>query len=161
MTETTNNEMGTSPLGPKKSGGWIKTALRILFAIFYFYAGYAHIAAPASFLQITPPWVPYPESVIYWTGIIEMAAGLALAQPFLKRMQYVAGLTLAFYALCVWPANFHHFILDQASVDWAMSNGAGLAYHVPRLAAQPVLIWLALWLGGVVHGPIWKPRLQE
>jgi hypothetical protein len=26
----------------------------------------------------------------------------------------------------------------------------GLGYHIPRMIAQPVLIWLALWTGGVV-----------
>jgi hypothetical protein len=43
----------------------------------------------------------------------------------------------------VWPANINHFIMDLARSD----GGLGLAYHVPRMIAQPVIIWLALWVG--------------
>jgi uncharacterized membrane protein len=48
---------------------------------------------------------------------------------------------LALYALCVWPANINHFMLDMARAD----GGLGLAYHVPRMFAQPLIIWMAVW----------------
>jgi len=32
-------------------------------------------------------------------------------------------------------------------------RGLGLAYHVPRMMLQPVLIWLALWAGKVIDWP--------
>ena len=64
-------------------------------------------------------------------------------------MRRAAGWSLAFYALCVWPANIHHFAIDMARPD----DGWGLAYHLPRMLAQPVLIWLALWTGGIVRWP--------
>lgn len=52
--------------------------------------------------------------------------------------------------MCVWPANFEHLLIDRASPD----GGLGLAYHVPRLAAQPLIVWLALWTGGVIEWPL-------
>ena len=36
-------------------------------------------------------------------------------------------------------------------------GGLGLAYHLPRMVAQPVLVWLALWVGGVTDWP-WSRR---
>jgi hypothetical protein len=36
-------------------------------------------------------------------------------------------------------------MMDLARPD----HGLGLGYHVPRMLAQPVLIWAALWAGGV------------
>jgi hypothetical protein len=33
--------------------------------------------------------------------------------------------------------------------------GLGLAYQLPRLATQPLLIWLALWSGGATDWP-WR-----
>ena len=57
-----------------------------------------------------------------------------------------AGWGLAAYALCVWPANFNHMFLELARSD----GGLGLAYHLPRLAAQPLLIWLTLWASGAI-----------
>ncbi|MEO1731764.1 MAG: hypothetical protein AAFR64_13650, partial [Pseudomonadota bacterium] len=49
------------------------------------------------------------------------------------------------YALCVWPANINHFAMNMGRED----GGLGLTYHVPRMMLQPVLIWLALWVGEV------------
>ena len=123
-----------------------KTVIRVVLAAFYAAAGYFHLAAPEPFLQITPSWVPYPEHVVWWTGIAEIAGAVGLMQPFSRPLRRVAGIGLALYALCVWPANINHFAMDMARED----GGLGLAYHVPRMIAQPILIWLALWVGEVV-----------
>ncbi|WP_298469102.1 DoxX family protein [uncultured Erythrobacter sp.] len=127
----------------------IKSGLRILLAAFYAFAGYAHIVRPEPFLTITPDWVPYPEAVIFWTGIAEVAGAIALVQPFSMKLRQAGGVGLALYALCVWPANINHFAIDMARED----GGLGLVYHVPRMIAQPLLIWLALWVGGVIKKP--------
>lgn len=132
----------------------IRTALRWLLALFYAAAGYAHLANPAPFLLITPPWVPAPEAVVALTGLAELAGAAGLIQPWLRPVRRAAGWGLAAYALCVWPANFQHLALDLARAD----GGAGLGYHVPRLAFQPVLIWLALWVGGATDWPFARGR---
>ena len=124
----------------------IRTGLRLLLAAFYAFAGIMHLVAPAPFVSITPPQVPMPEAVVFWTGIAEIAGALALAQPFNLRLRQAAGIGLALYALCVWPANINHFAMDLARED----GGLGLAYHVPRMFAQPVIIFWALWAGDVV-----------
>ncbi|MBV7266182.1 DoxX family protein [Erythrobacter ani] len=124
----------------------IKLVLRALLSLFYAYAGYAHLVRPEPFLAITPVWVPYPDAVIWWTGLAEIAGAVGLLQPFSRKLRQAAGVGLALYALCVWPANIHHFAMDMASE----SGGLGLVYHVPRMIAQPVLIWLALWTGEAI-----------
>lgn len=121
----------------------ITIVLRALIAIFYFAAGVIHIILPAPFLTIIPPWVPAPEAVVFWTGLAEILGSIGLIQPFSKPLRQAAGWGLALYALCVWPANINHFILDMAKAD----GGLGLGYHVPRMFAQPVIIGLALWVG--------------
>lgn len=123
----------------------IKAALRAVFAALYAYVGYVHIANPEPFLTIMPPLVPFPEAVVFWTGVAEILGAIALLQPFHLRLRQAGGVGLALYALCVWPANIHHLMLDMASND----GGLGLAYHAPRMVAQPILIWLALWFGEV------------
>lgn len=122
-----------------------RTIARLLLALFYAVAGWFHLTAPGPFLRITPGWVPMPEAVVLLTGLAELAGAAALAQPWSERLRRAAGWGLATYALCVWPANFNHMLLDMAKPD----GGWGMAYHVPRLAAQPLLIWLALWTGRV------------
>ena len=119
--------------------------LRTLLAALYAFAGYLHLVRPQPFLTITPGWVPYPEAVVLWTGIAEILGAIGLVQPFSKPLRQAAGIGLALYALCVWPANINHFAMDMARAD----GGLGLAYHVPRMFAQPLVIWLALWVAGV------------
>ena len=130
-----------------------RSVLRCVLALFYFAAGVIHIVAPAPFLTIMPAWVPAPEATVLWTGIAELLGAIGLAQPFSAPLRRAAAVGLAAYAVCVFPANIHHFALDMAKVD----HGAGLAYHVPRMFAQPLLVWLALWTGGVTDWP-WKKR---
>jgi uncharacterized membrane protein len=107
------------------------------------------LTAPAPFLRIMPGFVPYPGEVVQWTGVAELLGALALVQPWFPWLRRAAGTGLALYALCVWPANVNHFAMDMARPD----HGWGLAYHVPRMIAQPLLIWLALWTGGVTEWP--------
>jgi uncharacterized membrane protein len=120
----------------------LRITLRWLLALFYAVAGYLHLANPHPFLAITPAWVPAPALVVALTGVAELAGAAGLLQPFWPKLRRAAGWGLAAYALCVWPANFNHMLLDLAKPD----HGLGLGYHVPRLLAQPLLIWLALWV---------------
>ncbi len=130
----------------------VKAVLRVLLSAAYAFAGYAHIVRPDPFLAITPGWVPLPEAVIFWTGIAEIAGAIGLIQPFSRPVRQAAGIGLAVYALCVWPANINHFAMDMAKAD----GGLGLGYHIPRMFAQPIIIWLALWTGDV-----WVKRVRE
>lgn len=122
---------------------------RWALALFYGLAGVLHLVAPHPFVSIVPPWIPAPALVVTLTGLAELAGAAGLIQGRSPRLRRAAGWGLAAYALCVWPANFQHMALDLARPD----GGLGLSYHVPRLAAQPLLIWLALWVGGAIEGP--------
>jgi len=119
-------------------------AARGALGLLYGVAGVMHLALPQPFIAITPRWVPHAPLVIMLTGLAELAGAAALLQPWSPALRRAAGWGLAAYALCVWPANFKHFLLDFARPD----HGLGLAYHLPRLAFQPVLVWAALWASG-------------
>ena len=134
----------------------VRVAARWLLAVLYFGAGVLHLLQPAPFASIVPAWVPRPDMVVWLTGIAEIAGALALAQPWSVPFRKAAGISLATYALCVWPANFQHMALDLARPG----SGLGLAYHLPRLAAQPLLIWLALWTASVTGWPFRRRRRE-
>lgn len=119
-----------------------RAVLRWVLAMFYFAAGVIHILKPAPFLAIMPGWVPVPEAVVLWTGVAEILGAIGLVQHLSKPLRQAAGWGLAAYALCVWPANINHLLIDLAKAD----GGLGLGYHGPRMVAQPVMIWLALWV---------------
>lgn len=129
----------------------LRTAALRGLAVLYFAAGVLHLTLARPFISITPAWVPEPAKVIHLTGIAELAGALGLVQPWSRSLRRAAGMALALYALCVWPANVNHMLIDLAKPD----HGVGLGYHIPRLAAQPLLIWLALWASGSVEWP-WR-----
>ena len=131
----------------------IRTALLWMLAASYALAGYLHLALPGGFLTIVPSWVPHAGAVVFWTGVAEIMGAVGLIQPWSPRLRKAAGIGLALYALCVWPANMNHFALDMARAD----GGLGLAYHVPRMFAQPLIIWLALWASGTTDWPF-RPK---
>lgn len=115
---------------------------RIALAMLYALAGALHLALPRPFLSIMPALVPWPSEVIALTGLAELAGAAGLLQPWSPQLRRAAGIGLALYAICVFPANLNHFALDMARPG----GGLGLAYHLPRMALQPVLVWLALWV---------------
>ncbi|ASK87293.1 DoxX-like family protein [Sphingorhabdus sp. SMR4y] len=128
-----------------------RRVFRWLLAIFYLIAGVAHIRSPVGFLAITPDWVPFAEQVILVTGIAEIAGAVGLLIPprVIPHVRYAAGIGLALYALCVYPANINHAINDIP----IGGETANWYYHAPRLAFQPVFIWWALIVGGVINWP--------
>ena len=130
-----------------------RSALRWALGALYGVAGYFHLAAPRPFLTITPKWVPAPETVIWLTGICELAGAAALLQPWSRGLRRAAGVALALYAVCVYPANVNHMLLDLGRPD----HGFGMAYHVPRQLAQPLVVWAALWSSDAIDWP-WYPR---
>jgi uncharacterized membrane protein len=123
----------------------IRTVMRWVMAAFYAVAGAGHLLRP-EFLPIVPDWVPFPRELILVTGVCELAGAVALLT---VRLRWIAGVMLALYALCVWPANIKHAIegihLPPIPDSWW--------YHGPRLAFQPVLIWWALFCAGVIDWP--------
>jgi len=125
----------------------LRKLLRYLLSVLYIAAGLFHILVPRPFTLIIPDWVPYPFATVVFTGVCEIAGGVGLLIPVLRR---AAGLMLAVYAVCVFPANLRHALegIDVAPIpnSWW--------YHAPRLALQPLLIWLPLYSTSLITWPI-------
>lgn len=128
-----------------------RAIMRWILAAFFVAAGVAHLAVPDVLLRITPNWVPFARQVIFVTGLCEFAGAAALVTRPLRRW---AGMALALYALCVWPANIKqaldHIVIPHIPDSWW--------YHGPRLAFQPVIIWWALFCAGVIDWPFGARR---
>ena len=132
----------------------LRLALRLILAAFYLAAGVLHLSAPAGFVRIMPPPIPFPHQIVLFTGVCEIAGAIGLLIPATRRL---AGLMLALYALCVWPANLYHALahvhVEPLPDSWW--------YHGPRLVFQPVLIWWALFAGTVVGWPFRSPGTKR
>lgn len=122
--------------------------MRWILAAFFAAAGVAHLYAPDKLLAMTPSWVPFAPKLILVTGLCELAGAVALVT---RPLRWWAGIALALYSLCVWPANIKHAIegIDIAGIP------SSWWYHGPRLAAQPLIIWWALYCAEVIDWP-WR-----
>ncbi|QJB68680.1 DoxX family protein [Parasphingorhabdus halotolerans] len=138
--------------------GLLRRIFRLVLVAFYLVAGIAHIQNPAGFLAITPGWVPFPGQVVFLTGVAEIAGAIGLMIPprLIPHVRYAAGIGLALYALCVYPANVNHAINNIAIGGETASRW----YHGPRLLFQPVFIWWALIAGGVINWPFKKANVR-
>jgi uncharacterized membrane protein len=124
----------------------VRGTMRIVMAAFYFAAGVVHLVTPDAFLPIVPEWVPLPRETVLVTGVCEIVGSLALMTARLRRL---AGVMLALYAVCVFPANIKHAV-EAIHVPPVPD---GWWYHAPRLALQPVLVWWALFCADVIDWP--------
>ncbi len=93
-----------------------------------------------------PDWVPYKRDTILVTGVCEVAGAYGLMT---RKFRRIAGVMLALYAVCVFPANVKHAFSNVA----IGATQLGWWYHGPRLAFQPVIVWWALFSAGVVDWP--------
>ena len=101
-----------------------------LAAILYPAAGLFHFIAPALYLRFMPGWVPYPLGMIYFTGVAEVAGGVGLLIPSLRRK---AAYGLVLLLIAVFPVNVKMALDSTSLLLWV------------RLPIQGLLIWWILW----------------
>ena len=108
-------------------------------------AGVNHFLSPGIYLKIMPPYLPWPMALIYISGFFEVAGGIGVAVPRLRR---VAGWGLILLLIAVFPANVNMVINADQFPNipyWAL---------VARLPLQGLLIaWV--WSSTI------KPRLPH
>ena len=110
---------------------------RLLLAAFLVVAGVSHFVVHDEFLAQTPTWLPARAAVIWVSGVIEIALGIALVA-VRRRRRELGWLVAAFFVL-VFPGNVYQAV--------AGTDGFGLdtpAARWTRLLFQPLLIAWAL-----------------
>lgn len=117
---------------------------RVTIAPLFLLAGVLHLTRPDIFVAVTPSFVPYPYETVLLTGVAELLGAVGL---FVPRTRALAGMMLALYAVCVYPANIAHAVHDLST-----GTGLGWAYHYPRLFVQPLICWWALAAGRCLIG---------
>lgn len=117
----------------------VRTGLRYMFSAFFAVAGANHFYKPEWYLKIMPPALPYPLLLVYLSGMLETALGLALLS---NRHRGKAAWGLAALLLAVFPANIYMAARPEAFPrikPWML---------LARLPLQFVLMGLVLWSAG-------------
>jgi uncharacterized membrane protein len=77
---------------------------RVALALFFIVAGAAHFTAPATYVAIMPPLVPWPAAIVSLSGVAEILGGLGACFRATRR---AAGWWLIALLVAVFPANIH------------------------------------------------------
>ena len=77
---------------------------RALLALLFVAAGVNHFVSPAPYIAIVPPFLRWPEALVYLSGIAEIAGGLGILWPRTRRL---AGWGLIVLLVAVFPANIY------------------------------------------------------
>jgi uncharacterized membrane protein len=123
----------------RRRSGWRDHARRGL-AVAMVVAGVSHFLRSEPFVQHLPDWVPAAEALVYVTGAIEVALGVALLRA--REHRVAVSRLLAAYFVAVLPANIYVAVADV---------------HV---TGQPggVHAWIRLPLQGLFIAWRWSPR---
>ena len=115
--------------------------LAVVYGLAFIMIGVEHFREPDKFVEIVPAFLPIPLMLVYITGGMEIAGGLAIIYP---ETRVLAGRLLALFLVGVYPANLYMWTHDIAFNGTRFDTQG----HVLRLVAQLLLIVAALYLSG-------------
>ena len=119
----------------------ITTLARLVLGVFLLIAGVGHSITTGEFTAQVPPWMPAPEFVVYASGVVEIALGVALIA--LPRHRVIVGTIVAAFFVVIFPGNIAQWTegVDAFGLDTDTKRFA-------RLFFQPVLVIWALGATG-------------
>jgi len=117
---------------------WLKLASLLVMSLFYIAAGLNHFRNPDFYLALMPPYIPAHAAAVFWSGVAEVALGIAL---WIRPLRSWAAWGVIALLIAVFPANVH-MAIHQISPD-GVSRPDWIAWA--RLPLQGVLIAWAYW----------------
>ena len=117
-----------------------RTILRYIAAFGFIIAGALHFIAPGQYKKIIPPQFPAPAALVAISGVAEIAGGIGLLIPTLRKAA-VWGLIALLIA--VFPANIYMATSHE---------------KIPNLHIPPWLLWLRLPMQILFIACIWYVR---
>ncbi len=111
---------------------------RLVLALMFILLGVLHFTHINKFVQIVPPFIPFPKAMVYISGIFEILGAVGLVT---FRYRRLAAFGLVLLLIAVFPANIYMAInnvqlggiLNNQILQWA------------RIPFQSVIIWWVLW----------------
>ncbi len=114
----------------------LKSVSRVVLGVLFIVAGLNHFLNPGLYMQIMPPYLPWPLFVVYFSGALEVLFG---ALVFVLRFTKLAAWGLILLLIAVFPANLH------MALNTEMFAAIPSALLWVRLPLQFVLIAWAYW----------------
>ena len=116
-----------------------KLILIIITSIFYTIVGIKHFIDPNYFLEIVPPYLPYPLELVYISGFFEILFGIMILIP---KYRYYGSIGIILLLIAVFPANIYLAQNEEAQIALGASKNIALW----RLPIQGIFIAVAYWI---------------
>ena len=87
---------------------------RLVLGIGFIFAGVMHFINPDFYLAMMPPYLPWHEFLVYFSGIIEVVLGAMVV--FGVQLRW-AGIAMVLLLFAVFPANLHMALNPQNFPD--------------------------------------------
>jgi uncharacterized membrane protein len=126
----------------------LKTALKYLLGLAFAVAGANHFVTTDFYLSIMPPYLPWHLLLVYLSGAIEFALGIALLVPRFTRR---AAWGIIVVCVAVFPANVHMALHAELFPQF---SEAGLWLRLPL---QGVIVLWAWWFTRAPPSPSLPP----
>ena len=111
---------------------------RIAMAVMLVFTAIAHFAFTKGMIMMIPEFIPFKKEIVYFTGIIEIAAAVGLLIP---GLQVLTGWSLILFFLLLLPANINAAI-RHIDFEKGTFEGPGANYLWFRV---PLQILFILW----------------
>lgn len=122
-----------------------RTTARVLLGVFLVAAGIAHLVIPAAFLVQVPAWMPWPDAVVFVSGLMEVGLGAALLLVRDRSVRRVLGVACMGFLAAIWVGNIAQAVDGRSGFGLTTDLG-----RWTRVAAQPLLILWAGWATGAL-----------
>ena len=109
-----------------------------ILSVMYIIIGIKHFTSLEYFINIMPPFIPFKEFAVYFTGVIEIFGGLLLLSKSKRKIGAFLIITLLFI---VFPANIYLYISEVPRELLDITKNQALI----RMPFQIPLIILAYW----------------
>jgi uncharacterized membrane protein len=105
-------------------------------AVMLLFTGSSHFTPmKEDFVRMTPPWIPRPRAMVFFTGLCELVGAIGLVIPETRR---AAGIALILFFIAVLPANIYAAL---AKVTLRGRPATPLWLRVPMQILFIVLAW--------------------
>jgi len=117
-------------------------------AVFIIFTGFSHFKFQKGMALMIPDFIPYKMFWVYFTGVLEIAAGIGLMLPQLREITAI--LLIVFY-IAVFIANINSS-KKRVNIFKADYTGPGMTYlYKERISMQIILIAWAWYFGIYLH----------
>ncbi|GGZ20262.1 hypothetical protein GCM10007049_11040 [Echinicola pacifica] len=116
-------------------------AARIAMASMLIFTSIGHFVFSKGMAMMIPPVVPFKESLVFLTGILEILLAIGLLIP---KLQFLSAWALIVFLVMMLPANIYAS-LYEVNFEKGNYSGNGPSYLLFRIPLQGLFIFWTYW----------------